>query len=368
MILFAVFFSNLLGLFTKRIQYLIALLSTTYFIWIASSLRPFLSFDTNVYQETYSFPVSSKVYEVGYLWLSNFFYQNNYSYEQFRLITFSVAYLLFFVAVIRLTKQVSLFMMLYLFFPFLNDVSNVRNTFMIFIVFLASTFMVKKRYIPIAVGLILLSTTMQTTGYLYLLSVPLIMLPLKKLIKFSQILLVLAGVVFFMILVAGHSSLITNALVFVLSHSTRGNIDQIVGAFSGGTLKVRAVGIFLAYLFEMLVFYRYILKYGYSDQIESKIKIMFVFSVIGILGVPAVAWNLAFERILRNTFIFFIGSVSLVLSEKVPDVGLDTHRKNMQMMMFLVALLIIVEMASQGYFSMSSGNRGFYVPYMLHWK
>ncbi|MDI6667228.1 EpsG family protein [Leuconostoc falkenbergense] len=368
MILFAVFFSNLLGLFTKRIQYLIALLSTTYFIWIASSLRSFLSFDTNVYQETYSFPVSSKVYEVGYLWLSNFFYQNNYSYEQFRLITFSVAYLVFFVAVIRLTKQVSLFMMLYLFFPFLNDVSNVRNTFMIFIVFLASTFMVKKRYIPIAVGLILLSTTMQTTGYLYLLSVPLIMLPLKKLIKFSQILLVLAGVVFFMILVAGHSSLITNALVFALSHSTRGNIDQMVGAFSGGTLKVRAVGIFLAYLFEMLVFYRYILKHGYSDQIESKIKIMFVFSVIGMLGVPAVAWNLAFERILRNTFIFFIGAVSLVLSEKVPDVGLDTHRKNMQMMMFLVALLIIVEMASQGYFFMSSGNRGFYVPYMLHWK
>lgn len=356
-------FVNIVTSIVKKNNFLIPLIGFLSLAWIAGTMVSGFSFDTDAYELLYSLNPTSHRFEQGYMQLSYWSYTHGISYVDFRLYYFLIAFVIFFIGVSRFTKNRSLFLVMFSFFPFLNEASQVRNFMMYAWVLLGISFLIRKnvKNVMLSVIFITIGFSFQTTGIIFYLVVLLRFVPFEIIKKSTKILVPISMALGLLFFVSASSGLVARLLSFVASLSNRQDISEILAANSYGNRNVlQTLGVVVTYLIALFVI-QIIVSIKYDDSvIKSKIEILYLVVIIGLFFVPLIFVSFNFERILRNSINAAILSYTVYTMTKK-----DSMRGTIGL---LFSITILFGMISKGYFLNQEGKMGQYVPYILHIK
>ncbi|MGV0167931.1 EpsG family protein [Furfurilactobacillus sp. WILCCON 0119] len=337
-----------------------SLLFSLVLAWLAGTVSIVNSFDAAAYAQFYGFPVGTRIFERGYMLITYWSAQLGYSYETFRLVSYIIAYLIFYLGIIRLTQRPAVFFAFYAFFPFLDDATQVRNFLMFSIVVFAYSLVTNRKLFNWCCSalLIVIAAQFQTTGYLYLIGMVYLFVPqkyLKKAVNFS------IGIFAAVILVAGAFwPVLFKALIPKLaSISGRSNFQDSLSFYATQGSSHGTWLFLIAYvLLSVILLIQLNQKKLYLDEAnQSNLLVLFL---IGSIGVPLSIISESFNRIIRNSMmlmpLFIPGMIAIKNKIMV-------ERK--QYLKVVVPILVVVSMFGTGYFNHSYGHIGNYALSML---
>jgi len=146
--------------------------------YIAGTANAANNADYSIYLASYQMHLGN--FEKGYTYVANLASASGLTYEQFRLISSIIVYLILYIAICRYTKNISTVAILYTFIIFPLDAIQVRNGMMLAIVALGISFLQKdcwKNYI-LSFMLIYFASLFHSLGLVFL-TVPLLVLVLR---------------------------------------------------------------------------------------------------------------------------------------------------------------------------------------------
>lgn len=347
-----------------RMQRISSLLAACYMAWIAGTLPTNYSFDTATYQMYYPFPPDTHIFEQGYMHLSYFFYTHGMDYLGFRLIIFFIAYLFFYLVILRVTEKPSAFFLLYGIVIFLNDATQVRNFLMFVMVLLAYAIMntmTMTRFV-IGISLLLIATSFQITGILYIFGILFFILKdsMKTKKRLNNIYFTSIFISTLIVVASSKFSVLSTILIKISSISNRANIDQATSVYSNGSFSRYTLAYVLSYLIAFLLIQWLRNRYGKQLENEKYQGLFYVVMLIGLIGMPFTLMSSGFERILRNSLIAFILLMNSI------------HVKNIKVtdryIYFLgYSAVCLLCMYGAGLFNMNDPlYMGYYVKYVLH--
>ncbi|MGC8304590.1 EpsG family protein [Leuconostoc mesenteroides] len=349
--------------FMKKNNFFIPLVGFLVLAWISGTMVSGFSFDTDAYELLYPMNPSTHRFEQGYMQLSYWSYTHGLSYSDFRLYYFLIAFSVFFIAICRFTKNRSLYLFLFSFFPFLNEASQVRNFMMYAWVLLGISFLINKtlRNTIFAIIFVTIGFLFQTTGIVFYFVIFLRYIPfsfIKKSTKIIAPVSILLGLLFY---ASGSSGLVAKILSFVTSLSNRQDTAEILAANGFGNRNIlQTMGVVLTYLISLYAIEIMLDVKHDSKTIQSKMELLYMIVIIGLFFIPVIFVSFNFERILRNSVNALILAFTVyTYPNKVKFKGtLGT----------LLTVIILCGMISKGYFLNEYGKMGSYVPYILHIK
>lgn len=259
--------------------------------------------DYDAYRTLYEFGYKATTYDKGFLFYMTPFQYIGISYTGFRILTYSIIFLLLVLSVNKfIPKNKNLFFILYLISPFVYDAIQIRNSLMMVLVVLSTTFLIdftKKKFI-ISIILILLAASVQSLGYVFLIY-PLIYIMLKV---SSKNILKIYIVVIFLIFIAMMNKAVTNNIILILGNqlsSMRGvsNYLQFDSIHNGWIIND-----LIAFFSFILVYFSY-RKIAFdnksNESLKNRITILTAFACVGLLTIPLSFIDGNFLRISRNT-------------------------------------------------------------------
>lgn len=341
-----------------------SLLAACVMAWIAGTLEPNYSFDTAAYEMYYSFSPQTHVFEQGYMHLSYFFYTHGMEYSSFRLLTFFVAYIVFYAIVVRVTDRPAQFFLIYGLVIFLNDATQVRNFFMFVTVLLA--YMVLKETTParvlLAIGLLLLAVSFQTTALMYIVGMLLFVFIKNRQFgkRFVEIYFAFIALFSIAFIISGKSSVMSSLVSKLNVVSNRSNVGQAVTAYSAGGFSRYTITYVISFVIAFALIYLIARNYEQIFHDNVYYHAMYILILVGLVGVPFTIMSSGFERILRNSLIVFI----LILT----NITTAENIKKYNLYFYLFGSLIVygLFMYGTGYFTNDPLYMGYYIKYMLH--
>lgn len=373
MVYFFVLASNWLLSLTRRRSLLVELMTFFLIVWLIATVPVDHSYDTAAYQETYGWLPSSSRFEKGYMWISYVCYEYGLTFVQFRMFLAGISYALFFLGLKLLTKNTSGFFSIYLLFPFMNDISNFRNTVMMGFVVAAFGiyFRLKNKLgITLALVLIYLGGQIQATAFFFLLGLIMVNLKASTIKKAMNIILPISYFIFLILWISPSNSLFAWILENISNLVGRADSSGIVNTFSNGDGKVKVI--FIA-LFYLLIFTILQLQIKYRNininkkSFESIITYTFTIVSSSVFVIPMLASSFFFERIIRDVFIFFIIGFTAYFEGNTTR---NTFRnKPDQQLRLIVGILFCVAAVTfllpEKYVDFSPAGRAQYIPYMV---
>ncbi|AKP35610.1 MULTISPECIES: EpsG family protein [Leuconostoc] len=355
-------FFNLIGSFVnnKIIKRIIGLIGILILAWLAGTVSVDHSADTAAYMRTFSMNPSTSIFESGYLNLSYWFYTNGFDYTTFRTVTFFVFYILFYISVNALSNNPNFFILIYSFFPFLSDATQVRNFFMLTFVLMACAVLTKRtfsRYL-LAIALIYVASLFHSTGSIFYLFV------LLRAIHFRKIYIIIPKLIYIitaagvLLWATGSISLLSQYIGSLSFFSERNGISESLQTYSAGIFNVYTIPMVASYLF-MLHVLQIIIKDKMDDStLTEKDESLYLLFLIGAIGIPVIFSSFAFERILRNSMMCGIILVTSTTTIK-------NLKKGDGVKYILFSLSIILGIIAEGYLYDIPGMMGSYTFYIL---
>lgn len=287
---------------SKLLNFIITLLIVVVIIKLMGAVSAAHSFDTDAYQAMYSWAPSTHRFEQGYMFLTYFFYNRGYTYQQFRLLASLIFTVILYCGVRRFTVNTATFFSLFMIFPFFVEATQVRNFYMFAIVLLGVSFLPARHgsRIALIVGCltIMFSSLFQVSGIIYVL-VPLLMLvPSRILVIVADYLISIFSLLVVFIHYFLPTTFIAKILSIVTNLSGRSNVDSIVALYSQGSSFSWVVLYLLAFI-GVYILVRVVCSTSEMKNLLST-KALFCVFAIGILVIPALAGSADFERFLRN--------------------------------------------------------------------
>lgn len=364
------FFLNLFSVLTNIKSRFLALFGLLVLGFLAGTMTPGYSFDTNVYSAEYSLPIESGRFEKGYMFLTNFAYNHGLDYSEFRLISMIFFFFLFFLVLNLYTKQLNLFVVLFSIFPFVNEATQVRNFMMIIIVLFALKFLtLENRNILslfASISLIALSATFQTTGWMFLSIIIFSLFPKKFMVKCLDIIVPSLLIISLFMFLLKNNSITQKILLFVISHSGRTNATDILTSNTGSSTGLQFYSLFIVYILSYSII-RYIYSRIVKDidikSMESKVYILLLMVSLGAVGIFMLIGSYNFERIVRNAITPTLIAISIFADSS------NLELKKIKMFVLCSSFIIVLGgSVAKNYWSSDYGTMGSYVPYILHIK
>lgn len=354
---------NLIGTFTsnKFFKRLLTLTGILILAWFAGTVSVDHSFDTGTYSGAYILNPDTAIFEPGYLNLTYWFYSHGFTYQQFRIITYFLFYLIFYFIIIHFSNNPNFFLFVYAFFPFLNDAIQVRNFFMLMFAGLSLIALEKKTFFrfSIAVLLIYISSQFQTTGAMFYLLILLRAIPFEQVFKNAPRIIVLIAIFSGLLWITGSINLVTRYFSNLSLLSDRDGISNALTVYSSGTVNRYSLTIIFSYLLILFIAQSTLSELIEKHELTSKYEVLYLMTLLGAIGIPAMFSSFAFERILRNSIIFGI----LIITDLKINKGL---KKGMGVRYVLFGVALLLGIYAKGYLNNSEGMMGSYTLYMLH--
>lgn len=291
--------------------------------------------------------VSSGVtpFERGYTQLEMLAYNQGLTYAEFRLWFSLVTVIILYIAIVRFTNNVALFVALFATTTFFTDGTQIRNLMMIAIVILATSFLKKLSVINIIIFVVFiyLATQLHSSGYSFFIILLFRVLPYDKLknvalIFFSFIMLVSLSLKLF------GFGMLYNLLVKIFGTLVqRVNFLTKLQSYTNGTNISTILLLWLTILFSISIsFLIYsMLKKFEIEQITVKSKLLFSGMTVSIIAMPLVVMAPDYSRIARNATLFLFILIAyyyeLARNNKKIAKQLSNYRKK-----FIVSLLIML--------------------------
>lgn len=302
--------------------------------------------DYQTYEQIYENPVTQGNYfEHGYNIVSKYFYYHNWTYANFRMLICCISFVILFIGVSRFTKNVALFSATYGATIFFIDATQIRNLMMIALVTLGLSFLKNFNFknLLIASFLIWLSTEFQSLGYIYFLTLVLVVIfetilksTQRTYIEFFLPLSILTILLFF---IAGMSKLSSVLVKIAGIIGNRGNlIEKISGQYTYGVGGQKLVLIMLATFLGLLVIYQIFVLSAKGSSLEEfkKIRILYLAVVTSVMCLPLLFMAIDYSRIQRTSFIFMMIGVAIFSENSKRNSKVD------QITTWVLALIAVV--------------------------
>lgn len=347
--------------FGAKIVTFIGFLTLAYF---AGTMDPMHSFDTAVYMQMYGMPPMTKIFESGYMYVSYVAGMNGISYVTFRIAVYYLAYLLFFVFIVRFSKRPNIFFLIYAIVPFVDDATQVRNFVMYSLVLTGLTFLVEKKLWRIVVScvLIFLSTKFQTTGYIYFLCILMILIPMEKLKKLADVVVKFIIVASILIVISNQSTFIANQVGRLAALSDRTGISDALSTYASGGSSRYTLAVIFSYIILYLIISIINKRDKFIDESE-KAQILYSLFTVAAVAIPFTYLSDSFSRILRNAMIIgIIIFVDFIVRHKN-----DLKKEYLLMIIMFISSMALL-MYGDGYFNSAYGFMGQFIPYIFQLK
>lgn len=346
---------------SMTIQNLYAIVVVIVLSFYIATVSPLHSYDTIAYQLYYSLPPITHRFEIGYMEMSYFFFTHGFNYQTFRLITTLIFQILLLLGVRKFTNNLILFYTLYMIFPFFIDSGQIRFSYMFSLIIFALSFLKEKnkQSIIIACLLIILSSLFQVSGLIYLLVPILSLIPLKKLLRFSDMFLIVCVGFAIIMRIIPMNNIIGSFLNVVLQISGRSGTDHYVNLYSQGSSISVIIFYIISIIFTYLLFRKYLLGISGFVSVNTQQVLLSTF-IIGIIFIPTLIASGDFERFLRCSVVVFSIVASIYLDANLQQ-SITVSVKNLVLILSLYVFITI----SWRYWTENGGLVQF-IPYIIH--
>ena len=267
---------------------------------------------------------------------------------------------MFYISLNVLSNNLNFFILIYSFFPFLSDATQVRNFFMLTFVLIACAVLTKRtfsRYL-LAIALIYAASLFHSTGSIFYLFI------LLRAIHFRKIYIIIPKLIYIitagglLLWATGSISLLSQYIGSLSFFSGRNGISESLQTYSAGIFNVYTIPMVASYLF-MLHVLQIVIKDKIDDStLTEKDESLYLLFLIGAIGIPVIFSSFAFERILRNSMMF---GIILVTS----NTTIKNLKKGDGVKYILFSLSIILGIIAEGYLYDIPGMMGSYTFYIL---
>lgn len=362
MVYFFVIIANFFNSLASKRSTIIPLIGMGWLTILAANAGTLGSVDYGTYSRGYtalSYSDTSQ-FEWGYTLLEKWTISLGMDYDQFRLVIFSISFLMLFLAIKNITNNIANFVWLFAIFPFINEANQVRNFAMMSFGILALSYYMVRHKLLIPMLLIIVSASFHSLGYLFIL-----IIAFNKLIPtLSMRSLSVFGVSgfflsLFLLLFNGLNGLIGKiiAKIFVvIGRSDGSNATTIFNAYGSGTASSTKTMLSFIFIFILMIIYLVIVNKEFSIEKGSKISFLieavFLIGLIGIVVLPASIQN---QRILRNAITILLIVHSYLNSVKISKrTSLNKNGYIFRTVIILLILVVSVNTFDGGYFSDTS--------------
>ena len=326
-----VYILNIINLFLKKNKGIIAnvMILLLWILFFGNYNNP----DYGVYYTSYS--TQKVINDLGYLKLTEFFYNIGWSYEQFLMLFSLIGFLLIKSTIKKYTKNYSYIYLLYFLFPFMFDIVQIRN-FMAMSIFIYSIrYLVsdvklsKLKYIC----LILIASTIQKLAIMYLLFLFVDKIVSNKIIKKIFTFIVICS------LLISLNSTILNTVGSLLS-----NIFSDIRFDNYFSVQTR-FGYLYYWALQIISFVLVKKSYNRIEKQKNKINIesykftLVMYSVIQMtfLFFPFYVFQSNFFRLFRNIYIL-IYMIFSITSDIMPSRSIEKIFYNIIIISFVMGI------------------------------
>lgn len=331
----------------------------TYLVFLMGVITPGHSFDTYAYQLLYSWTPGSHRFEPAYMQLSYLFYRFGVPYVVFRTAYYAGAMAILWWAVKRFNGNLLTYFSIFAVYPFLVEITQVRNFGMIALVALALSFLQNKdkKSLIIAIILLILSFNLQASGLIYL-AMPVLMLingdTMQKLVERGYIvMIILTTIIHYFVPV----NLANRLVSFGFSITGRAKTDAFHHFGSGASFSV-AIGYFI-FLGALILVWKYLLSWHPGLLERREYRVIYASMLIAVLSVLLIASSIDFERYIRDAFTLSLLAFSMYEREFIKR--FDSGRK----FWIPIAILLVIATLAYRYWDPSSSGRLQYLIYLI---
>lgn len=332
--------------FTKIAPMLVVIALSILFAFIPLLNTPM---DTEVYQRYFTRPdLISPTFERGYDAFQRFWSGTGIDYWLYRWILGVLGLACYSCALWKFGIKQNIFWCLYPIVPFIEDAIQLRNYLMISLMVLAISFMTKKSTYIIVIIIGYWATTMQSSGWLM---IPGFIAFAVWEIKAIRRALVWLYLLLFVLMLIPFVRTAASTLLMQF------NFDLLLGDAGDKALKYVSRNslnriVFADAFFAILNFVFFIKGYEFLDRhelITSKkdlivVRILGSFTMVGLAVLPLLPLAYNFDRLVKNSFIFFFMFQAFFLS-KVQQKHTKGH-----LIMMLVSLIYVLGYGTAYYF------------------
>lgn len=216
----------------------------------------------------------------------------------------------------RYIQNLSLFVLLWLPFPFLIDFIQFKNFIMFSLVLYSSIYVTRNGILPKSYGMFILylATLFHSGAWIFFAVIPLSFFKVSKIVKLVPFMIAFSWIFGFLLY---FSSLSTKFINFLSQYTASITNREVLLERVGGIYVPRFWQIFLFWIaitmFVLMV--TKIVSLGIELQENLKIlKPLLLFSIVGLLVIPLVTIQWDYTRIMRNSFVFaeiiYVGKLS----------------------------------------------------------
>lgn len=305
---------NIINIFMRKTIKMFGISMVIPLVFIISRVPFKMIPDNSLYALSYERHLD--IFEYGYNWISDIFLSHGIVFGTFRFFFLVAGLTILIIAIIRFKSNISLVLLGYVLSIFFIDQVQIRNTVMFSFVLLGISYLQKntKLNILLAICLILIGASIQNTGYIYLLIIPIFIFIEKK--ENINIRKNTPSYLNFLVLVSiiwGIGELIKPQLTLIISKF--GSKSLVEGYIQSTTAK-SSIQIYLLYVVFYVV---YISLFWYltssyknrqsedvidSNAFNSVLESVALFHVI--VAIPLIIVNVNFNRLLRNDILFLL--------------------------------------------------------------
>lgn len=338
---------------------LIAGVLVLYLVFLMGVVTPGRSFDTYAYQLLYSWTPASHRFEPAYIHLSYFFYRIGVPYVFFRLFYYAGAMGILWWAVKRFNGNLLTYFSIFAVYPFLVEITQVRNFGMVALVALALSFLKNpgKRSWLIAIAILVLGFNFQASGLIYL-SIPFLMFISGKLMqkiveRGFLVMVALTTIIHYFIPVNLANNLVS--IGFKIAGRAKTNAFDHFG--SGASFSV-AIGYFI-FLGALILAWKYFIAWHPDLLDRREYRVIYATMLIAVLAVLLIASSIDFERYIRDGFTLSLLAFSMYEREFIKK--FDAARK----FWIPIAILLVIATVSYRYWDPSSTGRLQYLIFLI---
>ncbi|ABJ62520.1 EpsG family protein [Leuconostoc mesenteroides] len=260
--------------------------------------------DTRIYYSSYY--SDSGGFELGYSYISHWFLIHGFSFLQFKIIVGGIALLLIGYSVQHYIQNISLFVVLWLPFPFLIDVIQFRNFLMFSLVLYSSIYLTRHNLFLKSYGIFLLymATLFHSGAWIFFIVIPVSFIKVSKVVKFVPMLLCVSWVAGLLLY---FTSLSTKVIDFLSKYSVSLTNREVLVNRVGGIYVPRFWQIFMFWIaitLFVIVINNIVSLESRQTKNSEKIFPLLLFSLVGLLVIPLITLQWDYTRIMRNAFVF----------------------------------------------------------------
>lgn len=340
-------------------QILLSLLLIAYMAFLMGVVTPSHSFDTYAYQMIYGWTPQSHRFEPGYMWFSYLFFKMGVPYTIFRIIFYALSLVGLWWAIKRFNGNLLTYFSIFLIYPFLIEITQVRNFGMIALVAIAMSFYKDQTLKSNIIGtfFLILSVLFQSSGLFYIIVPFLLLLDAKKLQKIVEVgylVMTILYLIFHYIIPVG---LFKSIVLFVFKITGR-HVTNASNNFGSGSSFSMAFG-YILFLGILILVWKLLLQEEPHLLNDNRYKISYAVLVLSVIAVFLMSSTIDFERYIRDGFTLSLIGLTIYERQHVK------RKVDKRFFWVMIAILLVVASFAWHYWDPSPSGRLQFLIYLI---